>query len=234
MNVAIILARGGSKRIPRKNIKSFCGKPIISWPIKILVESKIFDKILVSTDDEEIKQISESFGAEVPYLRDKKLSNDFTPVSEVMSHSVSWMNKQKWELNTVCCTYATSVFLNCIDLDIGYKAILNHDWIYALSVTEFSYPIFRAFKEKPKGGLKMFFPENFNSRSQDLPTALHDAAQFYWGKPEAWLKKMPLFSSNSFPIKVPHWRVQDIDSEDDLKRAEVYFKILNDEKNSYV
>lgn len=227
MNVAVIPARGGSKRIPRKNIKQFCGKPMVAWPIEVAKQSKLFEHILVSTDDEEIAEVSKSYGAEVPFMRPAELSNDYAGTTEVIAHAVSWMHEQHWKPEAVCCIYATSVFLTVYDLKKGFDALSTGNWSYAFSVTDFECTIFRSFKENSDGGVEMFFPEHFEKRSQDLPVALHDAAQFYWGKPDAWLKHFKLFDLHSYPIKIPRWRVQDIDTEDDWKRAELIFKMIN-------
>ena len=226
MNVAVIPARGGSKRIPRKNIKEFCGKPMIAWPIEVAKKSGLFDRIIVSTDDEEIAEVAKFCGVEVPFMRATDLSDDYTGTTEVIAHAVSWMHEEGWKLNALCCIYATSVFLNVCDLKKGLEAINTGDWQYAFSVTDFESSIFRSFKEIPSGGVKMFFPEHFKKRSQDLAIALHDAAQFYWGNPEAWLKGLELFDKHSYPVKIPHWRVQDIDTGDDWKRAELLFKTM--------
>jgi len=226
MNVAVIPARGGSKRIPRKNIKEFCGKPMIAWPIEVAKKSKLFDRIIVTTDDEEITKVAKSCGAEVPFIRPAELSDDYAGTTEVIAHAISWMYEQQWQPEAVCCIYATSVFLTVEDLKKGFDALSTGNWSYAFSVTNFEYPIFRSFKENPAGGVEMFFPEHFESRSQDLPIAYHDAAQFYWGKTEAWLKGLELFDKHSYPVKIPHWRVQDIDTTDDWKRAEILFKTM--------
>ena len=227
MNVAVIPARGGSKRIPRKNIREFCGKPMIAWPINIAQESGLFDHIIISTDDEEIAEVAKLCGAEVPFMRETELSDDYTGTTEVIAHAVLWMQKQQWEPKAICCMYATSVFLTAEDLKKGFDALSTGNWSYAFSVTNFEYSIFRSFKENPDGGVEMFFPENFDKRSQDLPDALHDASQFYWGKPEAWLKGKKIFDAHSEPIMIPRWRVQDIDTEDDWKRAELLFQLIN-------
>ncbi len=226
MNVAVIPARGGSKRIPRKNIKQFCGKPMIAWPIGVAKQSGLFEHIIVSTDDDEIAEASKSFGAEVPFIRPAELSDDYAGTTEVIAHAVSWMHEQQWQLKAVCCIYATSVFFTMEDLKKGFDALSTGNWLYSFSVTDFECPIFRSFKEHPEGGVEMFFPEQFEKRSQDLPNALHDAAQFYWGKPDAWENNLKLYESHSYPIKIPRWRVQDIDTEDDWIRAEMSFKTI--------
>ena len=224
MNVAVIPARGGSKRIPRKNIQEFCGKPMIAWPIEVAKESGLFERILVSTDDEEIAEISIKYGAEVPFVRPDELSDDFTGTTDVIAHSVSWMYEQKWNLEEICCIYATAVFLTVDDLLKGFDAINAGKWQYAISITDFHYPIYRSFIKHFDGGLEMVFPEHFQSRSQDLPEAFHDAAQFYWGKPDAWLNKLKLFDNHTYPIKIPNTRVQDIDTKEDWLQAELLFK----------
>ena len=226
MNVAVIPARGGSKRIPKKNIKQFCGKPMIAWPIEVAKQSGLFDHILVSTDDEEIAEVAKLCGAEVPFMRLAELSDDYTGTTEVIAHAVSWMQKQQWEPKAICCMYATSVFLTVEDLKKGFDSLSAGNWSYVFSATNFEYPIFRSFKETANGGVEMFFPEHFAERSQDLPIALHDAAQFYWGKTNTWLENLNLFENHSFPVKLPRWRIQDIDTEDDWKRAEILFKLL--------
>ena len=228
MNVAVIPARGGSKRIPRKNIKEFCGKPIIAWPIEVIKESKLFDRIIVSTDDAQIARVAENYGADIPFLRPAELADDFSGTTEVISHAISWMHDQKWKLNVVCCIYPTSVFITVDDLEKGLKAFNSGDWKYAISVTNFDYPVFRSLKRHKGGGVEMVFPQFFESRSQDLPETLHDAAQFYWGKPKAWLNHDKFFDHDSIPVMIPRWRVQDIDTEDDWVQAEKIFNDLNE------
>lgn len=217
----------------KKNIKQFCGKPIIAWPIEAAKRSGLFEHILVSTDDEEIAKISRSYGAEVPFMRPTELSDDYIHISEVVAHSVLWMQEQKWQPDNVCCMYPTSVFVAEDDLKKGFEAMSSGNWAYAFSVTDFEYPIFRSFKEHPDGGVEMFYPEQVEKRSQDLPLALHDAAQFYWGKPKAWLDRSIIFDRHSYPIKIPRCRTQDIDTEDDWKRAELIFQISDKQNQMY-
>lgn len=227
MNVAIIPARGGSKRIPRKNIKDFCGKPMISWPITIALESGIFDDVIVSTDDAEIAEVSISYGAKVPFMRPKELADDFTGTTEVVAHAVKWMQHERWPLDKVCCIYPTSVFLEKEDLQIGCKKLNGTDWQYSISVTHFEYPIFRSLKPHASGGIEMVFPEYFSTRSQDLTDSFHDAALFYWGRPDAWTEKLKLFDAHTCPVFIPNWRVQDIDTIDDYERAQKLFLLAN-------
>ena len=226
MNIAIIPARGGSKRIPRKNIKEFCGKPMIAWSIEAAKTSGLFDRIIVSTDDTEIAEVAKQWGAEVPFLRPEELSNDYAGTTEVISHATQWILDQGMDVTAVCCIYATAPFIQVADIKRGLEALNSGDWDYAFTVTDFAAPIFRSFKQTSEGGIEMFFPEHFVTRSQDLPTALHDAGQFYWGRPAAWLEGKRIFARHSKPVVIPRWRVQDIDTQDDWKRAEIFAPII--------
>lgn len=226
MKIAVIPARGGSKRIPRKNIKDFCGKPMIAWSIEIAKASGLFDHVIVSTDDDEIAEVAKQWGAEVPFMRPAELSNDFTGTTEVIAHATRWALDRGLDVEAVCCIYATAPFVQVDDLRRGWKALDSGDWAYAFTVTDFAAPIFRSFKQAPGGGIEMFFPEHFSTRSQDLPAALHDAGQFYWGRPAAWVEGKRVFDRNSIPVIIPRWRVQDIDNEEDWLRAEILAAVI--------
>jgi N-acylneuraminate cytidylyltransferase len=225
--LAIIPARGGSKRIPKKNSREFVNKPMIVWSIEAAKESQLFDDIIVSTDNEEIAEIAKQQGVSVPFKRPDELSDDYTGTIEVIAHAVQWAIDQGWELDAVCCIYATAPFIQVDDIIGAYKALNSGNWAYSFTVTDFPAPIFRSFKTNEQGGLEMFFPEHFTTRSQDLPEALHDAGQFYWGKPEAWLEGKRIFDSHSIPFPIPRWRVQDIDTPEDWDRALQLAKILS-------
>lgn len=226
MNIAIIPARGGSKRIPRKNIKTFCGKPMIAWSIEAAKKANLFDRIIVSTDDEEIAKVAKKWGAEVPFMRPAELSNDFVGTTEVIAHATKWAQDQGWSIKAVCCIYATAPFVQKDDLQHGLDALCSGPWAYAFTATEFAAPVFRSFKQVESGGIEMFFPEHFSTRSQDLPMALHDAGQFYWGRPNAWLSGARIFDRHSTPVFIPRWRVQDIDTVDDWVRAEMLAPVI--------
>ena len=226
MNIAVIPARGGSKRIPRKNIKDFCGKPMIAWSIEAAKESELFEHIIVSTDDVEIAEVAKQWGAEVPFMRPAELSSDFAGTAEVIAHATQWALDYGWPVTAVCCIYATAPFLRVDDLKHGLEALKSGDWQYTFAVTDFAAPIFRSFMRDAEGGIEMFFPDHFSTRSQDLPIALHDAGQFYWGLPEAWIEGKRIFDPHSFAIIIPRWRVQDIDNQDDWIRAEFINKQL--------
>ena len=221
MKIAVIPARGGSKRIPRKNIKPFRGKPMIAWSIEAARDAGLFEHILVSTDDAEIADVARRHGAEVPFVRPAELSDDHTGTTEVIAHATRWAQAQGWPVAAVCCIYATAPFVQAQDLRRGLQALEGGRWAYAFTATDYPAPIFRSFKRDARGGVEMFFPEHFKTRSQDLPGALHDAGQFYWGRPEAWTEGKRIFDRDSFALAIPRWRVQDIDNEEDWLRAEL-------------
>jgi pseudaminic acid cytidylyltransferase len=226
VNICVIPARGGSKRIPGKNIKDFCGKPIIAWSIEVAKASELFEHILVSTDDAEIAAVAIEWDAEVPFMRPAEIANDYVGTTEVIAHASQWALDQGWQVSAVCCLYATAPFVQMADLKKGLERLQSGSWSYAFSATDFASPIFRAFQQLPDGGIEMFFPDYFATRSQDLPEALHDAGQFYWGKPSAWIEERRIFDRYSVPVIIPRWRVQDIDTQDDWLRAEVIHKLL--------
>jgi pseudaminic acid cytidylyltransferase len=220
MNVAIIPARGGSKRIPKKNIKFFLGKPIIAYSIKNAIDSNLFDRVIVSTDDDEIAQVAIKYGAEVPFIRPKNLSGDFTGTHEVIGQAVGWLEDNGNTIDYVCCLYATAPLIQIKDLVKGFDLIRTGKWESVIAATNFSYPIFRSFEKLANGGLKMFFPEHYDSRSQDLPEAFHDAGQFYWASAGVWKDSPNGFSENSTIVKLPNHLVQDIDTMEDWAKAE--------------
>jgi N-acylneuraminate cytidylyltransferase len=224
--VAVIPARGGSKRIPRKNIKEFCGKPIIAWSIEAAKASGCFEQIIVSTDDQEIAEIAKAWGASVPFMRPADLSNDFAGTIPVIHHAVDWINEHQGPVKYACCIYPTAPFVSPEDLRKGWDVIRQGTCSYAFSATSYASPIQRAFRITECGGVAMFSPENFNRRSQDLEEAWHDAGQFCWGTAEAWIAEKMVFSEDSVPIKLPRHRVQDIDTPEDWSRAELMFQAL--------
>ena len=226
MKIAVIPARGGSKRIPRKNIKDFFGKPMIAWSIEAARQSGLFDRVVISTDDREIADVALRWGGDVPFTRPAELSDDHTGTTEVIAHATRWALDQAWPLQTVCCIYATAPFLQPADLKRGFDALESGSWNYVFSAAEFAAPIFRSFRQHSDGSIEMFFPEHFATRSQDLPVALHDAGQFYWGRPQAWMERRRVFDRHSLAVIIPRWRVQDIDTVDDWTRAEMLAKAL--------
>ena len=230
MRLAIIPARGGSKRIPGKNIKPFCGQPIIAWSIAAAQQSGCFDRIVVSTDDAEIAKVAKAYGAEVPFMRPPELSDDYTGTTPVIAHAIDWQNAQGEKVSQACCIYATAPFVQAQDLLQGLQVMRSSGADYAFSVTTYAFPIKRAILITPEQRVAMFHPECFNTRSQDLEEAWHDAGQFYWGRANAWLTGKPLFSNDAVPVPLPRHRVQDIDTPDDWARAEWLFKAMQHEK----
>lgn len=231
MRIAVIPARGGSKRIPRKNIKLFYGKPMIAWSLEAAKSSGLFEHVIVSTDDAEIAEVARQWGAEVPFVRPAELSNDHAGTTPVIAHATQWALDQGFDVAAVCCIYATAPFLRVADLKQGWDALDSGDWDYVFTVTEYAATIFRSFKQTAEGGIEMFFPEHFATRSQDLPVALHDAGQFYWGRPTAWIEGKRIFDRRSKPVIIPRWRVQDIDTQDDWERAEILAPIIMGRRN---
>ncbi len=230
MTAAIIPARGGSRRIPRKNIREFAGKPMIAHSILCALQSSLFDRVLVSTDDAEISQIARDFGAEVPFVRPAELSDDHVSTNAVISHGVEWLQSQGVHLTAVCSIYATAPFLHAEDIKRGLETLEAGDWQYVFSATTYAYPIFRSFRQNAGDGVEMFYPEHFPARSQDFPEAFHDAGQFYWGRPQAWLNRLRAFEKWSTIVRIPRWRVQDIDNLEDWARAEIIWQVLQAEQ----
>ena len=224
MKVAVIPARGGSKRIPRKNVRPFCGRPMIAWPIAAARASGCFDRIVVSTDDEEIANVAIAAGAEVPFLRPAALADDHTPTIPVVAHAIDQLRAAGDAIDLACCIYATAPFLQPASLREGLTLLETQGCQYAFSVTSFPAPIQRALRLTREGRVEMFHPELFNVRSQDLEPAYHDAAQFYWGRAEAWLQGKPLFSRDAAPVVLPRHLVQDIDTPEDWAAAEAMFR----------
>lgn len=220
MRLAIIPARGGSKRIPRKNIKTFGGVPMIAWSIRAAIDSQCFDRIIVSTDDEEIAEVATEHGAEAPFRRPDNLSDDHTGIIPVIAHAIEWQNQHGKTVTDACCVYATAPFIQATDLQVGLKVLHSTGAEYAFSVTTYAFPIQRAIRITTEQRVAMFQPEHFNTRSQDLQEAWHDAGQFCWGRANAWLTGLSVFSQSAAPIKLPRYRVQDIDTPEDWERAE--------------
>lgn len=226
MRLAVIPARGGSKRIPRKNIKSFCGKPMIAWSIQAARLSLCFDRIIVSTDDGEIADVARAQGADVPFIRPPALSDDHTGTIPVIAHAIDWMNRNAGPVDVTCCLYATAPFVQAEDLQRGFKVLRHSDADYAFSVASYAFPIQRAIRITADQRIDMFDPQHYTTRSQDLEEAFHDAGQFYWGRADAWLAAKPIFTHDAAPVLLPRYRVQDIDTPEDWDRAEWLFKAM--------
>jgi pseudaminic acid cytidylyltransferase len=220
LKVAVIPARGGSKRIPRKNIREFAGKPMIAHSIDCALQSGLFDRIIVSTDDAEISSLVQKIGAEAPFVRPTALADDHAGTTAVIAHAIEWLQGNGVTVSAVCCIYATAPFMRAEDLAEGWRLLRTGSWQYVFAATRFAASVHRSFLQAADGGVDMLFPEHFNTRSQDLPAVLHDAGQFCWGKPEAWLEGARVFDRHSTVVTIPPWRVQDIDTEEDWLQAE--------------
>jgi N-acylneuraminate cytidylyltransferase len=225
MKIAVIPARGGSKRIPRKNIRDFCGQPIMAYSVLAARNSSIFDDILVSTDDEEIAAIAEQFGGSAPFRRPPELADDHAPTLPVVAHAIRWFEEHRGPVECCCCIYATAPFLQPDDLRQGLAVLESHpDAEFAFSVTSYAFPIQRALQVSDDGLVSMLFPEHELTRSQDLPGTCHDAGQFYWGRREAFYHHQGVFRARSYAVLLPRHRVQDIDTLEDWELAERMFR----------
>lgn len=224
MNLAVIPARSGSKRIPRKNIRLFAGQPIMGYSIQAAIESRLFDTIMVSTEDEEIARIAKEFGAEVPFLRPQSLADDFTGTNTVTKQAIAWYQAQGARVEYACCIYATAPFLQPGSLREGFNKLVVSQKAFVFAVTSFAFPVQRAIRLNERGEVEAIYPEHRLTRSQDLEPAYHDAGQFYWGRAEAFLNDEVTFSPASLPIILPRHLVQDIDTEEDWHRAELMYK----------
>ena len=227
--LAVIPARGGSKRIPRKNLRAFAGRPIIVHSIQAARDTGLFDVVLVSTDDEEIAEVARAHGADVPFLRPRELADDHTGTQAVVKQAIEAVAAWRAMPEQVCCLYATAPFVRAADLAAGLAALDTTGADFAFSVTSFAFPIQRALRLDADGRVGMMWPEHMATRSQDLEHAWHDAGQFYWGRAEAFLASLPLYSKAAVAVPLPRHRVQDIDTEEDWRRAELMFQVLQAE-----
>lgn len=225
-SVAVIPARGGSKRIPRKNIKEFHGKPLIAYSIEVAISSNLFEKVIVTTDDKEIASIARRYGADVPFFRPKELSDDFVFPAEVVDHAIEYLNQQGEYYDYICTIFPTAPLLQKKYLIEGYEKLTNSNAITSFAATSMPFPIQRTFKIDQNQRAEMFWPENFNVRSQDLEEAYQDAGQFYWQKQNKTSDHI-MFSENSIPIILPRYLVQDIDTHEDWIRAELMYEVIS-------
>jgi len=224
--VAIIPARGGSKRIPHKNIKPFFGKPMISYSIEAVKNADIFDRIIVSTDSKEIASIAKKFGAEVPFIRPVELADDVSGTDAVILHALKRLMEDGEKIDYICCIYATAPFVKAEYIIKGYNLLREKNAASCFSVTTYPFPIFRSLKINSQNRLEMFWPEYRETRSQDLVEAYHDAGQFYWADAKEYLKEKQFYSKDSVPIILPRYLVQDIDTPEDWETAEKMYSTL--------
>ncbi len=225
-SLAIIPARGGSKRIPRKNIRPFLDKPIIAYSIEAALNSGLFAEVMVSTDDEQIGRVAQEYGASVPFLRSREASDDFATTAQVLEEVLLKYKAQGKSFEAACCLYPTAPFVTAALLQESYKKLQEGDFDTVFPVLQYGYPIWRSLKVE-QGKAVMNWPEHLSSRSQDLPAAFHDAGQFYWLRVDTFLKDKKLFTSNSGVIERSELEAQDIDSETDWKLAELKYKLLH-------
>ena len=225
MRLCVIPARGGSKRIPGKNTRRFFGRPMIAWAIGHALESNMFDKVIVSTDDENIAQVARSAGAETPFMRPAHLADDLTPTVPVIAHAVETCESMGWDIDYACCIYPCVPFLQTTDLSDAFALMQESNAHFAYPVTDYAHPIQRAMRRLPTGKMELFQPEHELSRTQDLERSYHDTGQFYWGKAAAWKARMKMHTAG-VGLVVPNWRVVDIDNLEDWRRAELLYEIL--------
>lgn len=223
MNIAVIPARGGSKRIPRKNIKLFHGLPVIAYAIKAAKESGVFSEVFVSTDDEEIAEVAESFGATIPWLRPKNLSDDHTTTVSVMQDAVNKLKSSLNEMEFVCCIYPATPLLQPSFISQGLQTLEDGDWDYVLSASRAETPPERFFSLNSVSGVEMHFPEIKATRTQDFLPSYHDAGQFYFGRSSSWESGLQIFSSRSTIIEIPRELSVDVDALGDWHYAEHLF-----------
>ncbi|MCU7834944.1 MAG: pseudaminic acid cytidylyltransferase [gamma proteobacterium symbiont of Taylorina sp.] len=228
MNLAVIPARGGSKRIPKKNIKNFMGKPIMAYSIEAALNSQLFDEVIVSTDDEEIAEVAKQYGADVPFMRPEELADDFTGTTPVVQQAAHWFTHNGKKPDYICCIYSTSPFIQINYLQAGLEKLKTIDQGSVASFTSFPFPIQRAQKINEKGNMTPFYPEFMPCRSQDLEEAYHDAGQFYW-----WTEQsLSQGAKENAAIILPRYLVQDIDTLEDWKRAELMYQAMTLSENN--
>lgn len=229
-SLCIIPARGGSKRIPRKNVKAFCGKPIISYSIEVAINSGLFDEIMVSTEDKEVAEISRQYGAKIPFFRTEKNADDFATTADVLEEVILEYERLGQYFDNVCCIYPTAPLVSIVKLVEGFQKLNSSEIQSVFPVTKFEYPIWRGFSMDPNCKMEMLWKEHLNSRSQDLQPVFHDVGQWYWIKTKSFLVNKKLFSDNSIGIELPALEVQDIDNPTDWKLAELKYELLQRSK----
>lgn len=225
-NLCIIPARGGSKRIPRKNIKNFLGKPIIAYSIEAAIRSELFDEIMVSTDDQEIADVAVQYGAKVPFFRSKENSDDFATTGDVIEEVLNVYKNRNRFFNMICCLYATAPMISIEKLKMGFLKLKEEGYSSVFPIVEFHYPVLRGLRVTQNGMVSMFWPEHISSRSQDLDKVYHDAGQWYWLKVDNFEREKKIFTQNSGGIILEPLEVQDIDTDLDWKQAEIKYELL--------
>lgn len=225
---AIITARGGSKRVPKKNIRSFCGKPIIAYSIEAALNSGLFEEVMISTDSKEIAGIGEQYGAVVPFMRSEKTSDDFSDTTDVLNEVIEMYKERRIEFDMFCCIYPTAPFITAEKLQASYRLLQDEDVYNVVPMTSFSFPPQRGMLYQENGFIGPVDPVGVNARSQDLPTIYHDCGQFYWIKTEEYLKNQEILSNHTKPFFVSETEVQDIDNETDWVLAEIKYRYMKE------
>lgn len=225
MNIAIIPARGGSKRIPRKNIREFLGRPMLAYPIDAAQRTGVFDEIVVSTDDEEIAQIAEQLGASVPFRRSADLADDHTPTVPVVADAIQRCQALGWRIDDVCCIYPCVPFIVSTDILAAHKILESSGVSFSFPVAEFPSAVQRSLRRRADGSLRPMYPEHVETKTQDLEAAYYDAGQFYWGRAESWLERRSLHME-AVGLCLPSTRVVDIDTPEDWARAEALHQAM--------
>jgi len=225
MNIAVIPARIGSKRIPRKNIKMFLGKHMLAYPIETALSSKYIEKVIVSTDNDEIKNIAIKYGASVPFKRPKNLADDMTPTAPVIGHAVKVLMELGWKIDDVCCIYPCTPLLDSVVVDDVYKKFKSQDVDFAYPVIHYPHPIQRAMRMSDAGEMEFIYPEHELTRTQDLEETFYDSGQFYWGKSYSWSNEK-MMHTDGIGVHIKSWKVVDIDTEEDWEKAELLKKAL--------
>lgn len=223
-NLAIIPARGGSKRIPRKNVKPFLGKPMLAYSIEAALATGLFDEVMVSTDDEEIAEVARKYGAKVPFMRSAVTASDYATTADVLKEVIEKYKELGCEFDNFCCIYATAPMIQSKDIVSAFSRLVSSNFTKVYPVVAFSYPIWRCLDLEEDGSMKRHWPEFENSRSQDLPKEFHDTGTFYWYKTNEWLAG----NLNIGGIEVDETTIQDIDTETDWKLAEMKYKLLHE------
>ena len=225
MDIAILPARGGSKRIPRKNIRDFCGRPMIAWPIATALASGLFKRVMVSTDDDEIAEVARKSGAEVPFVRPVEFADDHSDTTSVIVHALSWAIEAGWEVEAACCIYPTAAFFSPDDL-LKARQLLSNNCDFGFAAVRFGHPPQRGFLRDAEGSPRLVQPEYEATRTQDLPPVFHDAGQFYWGTRDAWIERRPFFGPRTRFVELPPWRALDVDRSEDWAMAERLFAAM--------
>jgi len=228
VRVALVPARGGSKRIPRKNVRPFRGVPLLRRTLDMLLTADVVDRVVVSTDDDEVADVAAAAGAEVPFRRPAELADDHTGTRPVVQHAITELEREGPPLGPVCLVYPAAVFVQPHDLRTALDRLTSSGADFVFSATTYGAPVQRALRLRPDGSVEMLHPEHAGTRSQDLDEAVHDAGQFYWGRRDAWLQDGSVLRAHSLAHVLPRWRVQDIDTPEDWHRAELLHRVLDE------